>query len=262
MITIPENIKKIVDINKYKVDTIGMSDSSVLIFDDKVLKIEKEKEESNYEAEVMKWLKGKLPVPEILYCEKQNGNNYLLMSKLSGLMSCDEFYMKKPEELTSILAEGLKMLWQVDLSDCVYNWRLNKKLEMAEYNIKHNLVDMNNVESDTFGENGFKDPKQLLNWLIEHKPEEDLVFSHGDFCLPNIFIENGKISGYIDLGKTGIADRYQDIALCYRSLKHNYNEQYNDRKYKGFKPDILFDKLGLDPDWDKINYYILLDELF
>ena len=133
---------------------------------------------------------------------------------------------------------------------------------MARYNVEHDLVNMDNVEPDTFGENGFQSPAHLLDWLEHNKPEEDIVLSHGDYCLPNIFIKDGKISGFLDLGKTGCADRYQDIALCYRSLKHNYEGKYGDRTYERFDPDSLFDQLGIAPNWDKIRYYTLLDELF
>ena len=84
------------------------------------------------------------------------------------------------------------------------------------------------------------------------------MLSHGDFCLPNVFVESQQLSGLIDLGRTGVADRWQDIALCWRSLKHNYSGKV----YENFDPDCLFDALGIVPDREKLNYYILLDELF
>ena len=59
-----------------------------------------------------------------------------------------------------------------------------------------------------------------------------------------------------------LADKWQDIALCYRSLKHNKNGLYGGGQYEGVSPDLLFDRLTIQPDWDKIRYYILLDELF
>ena len=103
--------------------------------------------------------------------------------------------------------------------------------------------------------------KDLLEWLKNHKPAEDPVLSHGDFCLPNIFLDGDEVSGFIDLGRSGIADPYQDIALCYRSLCHNFDGTYG-RAYPGFDPMMLFRELGIDPDWEKIRYYRLLDELF
>ena len=262
MIEIPEKIKSILNTSDYQSDTVGMSEASILIFEDKVLKIEKICEESENERDVMIWLNGRLPVPEVICHEKHNGWSYLLMSKFSGVMACDKSYMEKPQELTEILAAGLKMFWETDISNCAFDFNLDKKLEMARYNVEHDLVDVNNVEPDTFGENGFQSPKHLLDWLINNRPKEDYVLSHGDYCLPNIFIDSGKISGFLDLGKTGRADRYQDIALCYRSLKHNYEGKYGGETYAGFDPDSLFDKLGIEPDWNKIRYYVLLDELF
>ena len=86
--------------------------------------------------------------------------------------------------------------------------------------------------------------------------------SHGDFCLPNFLLKDDSLTGVIDLGRAGVADKWCDIALCYRSLKDNYNGRYDNIKKQGFSKFYLFESLGLKPDWDKIRYYILLDELF
>lgn len=262
MFILPDKIKNLIGNENFSYDDVGMSDSTVIIFIDKVLKIQTVSEESEHEYEVMKWLQDKLPVPGILAYEKIDDKNYLLMTKVPGEMSCADQYMRNPEQLVNLLAEGLKMLWKVDISNCTYMHGLDDKLKMAKYNVQNNLVDMDNVEPETFGENGFQSPEHLLKWLITNRPEEELVFSHGDFCLPNIFFLGEKISGYIDLGKAGIADKWQDIALCYRSLLHNFDGKYCDKKYQGFRADMLFEKLDIAPDWDKIRYYILLDELF
>lgn len=262
MIYIPEKINKIIGEEEYQIDDIGMSDSTVILFNDKVLKIEQECEESDNEHNILQWLQGKLPVPKVLGFEKKNGKNYLLMSKLTGDMSCDDKYMQTPERLLSILADGIQMLQNVDITDCPYCSCLDIKLEMAKYNVDYNLVDLENVEQDTFSENGFKNPGHLLEWLIENKPREDLVFSHGDYCLPNIFVNDDRVNGFIDLGRAGIADKWQDIALCYRSLKYDFDSKYSGKNQQESDADKLFCKLGIEPEWDKIRYYILLDELF
>lgn len=67
-----------------------------------------------------------------------------------------------------------------------------KRLEAAEYNVMHGLVDLDNVEPETFGPNGFRNPEELLKWLKNNRPDEDIVFTHGDYCLPNIFVTGSK----------------------------------------------------------------------
>jgi aminoglycoside phosphotransferase len=262
MIDIPDNIKNLIREEKYSIDDVGMSDSKVIVFDDKILKIPNTSEEAENEFRVMEWLQGKLPVPKVLGYEKDDKNTYLLMTKVPGEMACADKFLKDPDQLTTILAAGLHALWQVDINSCPCNWNLERKLQKAKYAVANNLVDIEDAEPDTFGENGFENPNHLLEWLLSNKPEEELVFSHGDFCLPNILIENGEVSGYIDLGRTGISDKWQDIALCYRSLLHNFDGKYTGKQYQGFYPEVFFEKLGLEPNWEKIRYYILLDELF
>lgn len=262
MLEIPQTIKQKIGSRPYHCDSVGMSDSQVLMFDDRVLKIETTREEADNEYRMMNWLAGKLPVPEVLAFAKENGRNYLLMSRVEGRMLCDEAYMNKPKELIQLLAKGLKMLWSVDVKECPNHIGLKERLALAERNVREGLVDMDHVEEDTFGEKGFKNPEELLNWLKENQPEEDLVLTHGDYCLPNVFGSEGKINGFIDLGKCGVADRYQDIALCYRSLSHNCDGTYGGSVYTDVKPEMLFKELGIEPDWEKIRYYILMDELF
>lgn len=269
MLDLPDNIIKEIEIEiengKYDIDHIGMSSDSILLFDDKVLKIREISEEAENEIQVMQWLEKRLPVPKIIAHERKEDKSYLLMTKAPGKMACDEKYMDQPKQLTELLAQALKILWQVDISDCPFDWSLDRKLRAASHYVENNLVDMENVEPDTFGENGFKDPDDLLQWLIAHRPEEELVLSHGDFCLPNIYIKNDVSDEkftFLDLGRTGCGDKWCDIALCYRSLQYNYSGKYGGKVYPDYDPNMLFEKLGILPDWEKIRYYILLDELF
>lgn len=259
---IPKEIESIIKDEPYTMDRVGMSESTVILLKDKVLKIQPDNEESRNEYGMLEWLQGKLPVPRVHGFVREDDKNYLLMSRIQGKMSCDKGYMEEPEHLVTALAEALKMLWQVDISDCPAAYDLDKKLEMAQYNVKKQLVDLDNVEPETFGEGGFEGPQALLDWLKANRPKEERVLVHGDFCLPNVFLQEGKVAGFIDIGKTGIADRWQDIALCYRSLSHNYSGAYGGKVYADFDPNILFEKLGIEPDWEKIRYYILMDELF
>lgn len=258
----PEDIKRLLEGKAFTTDEIGMSGNQVLIFEDMVLKIESNLEEVEGQVRMMQWLQGKIPVPQVLAYETAEGTAYLLMEKMQGKMSCDSAYLENPKVLLEALAEGLKMLWKVDITECPGRWDLDKMLAEARVRVEKGMVDVDDAEPSTFGEYGFTSPEHLLQWLEENRPIEEFVLSHGDYCLPNIFLEDGQIKGFIDLGRTGIADKWCDIALCYRSLKHNFNGTYGGKIYPDFKPDMLFEALGMEPDWEKLRFYTLLDELF
>lgn len=259
---IPSNIKSLINKKSYTIDNIGMSGNQVLLFEDMVLKIEDNSTIMVEQVRMMQWLQGKLPVPQVLAYEESEGKSYLLMSKIGGKMSCDTYYLENPQILLEALACGLKKLWEVDIKECPRIRDLDTILKEARRRVENNLVDMDDAEPATFGEGGFENPKQLLEWLENNRPVFEPVFSHGDYCLPNIFLEDGNIKGFLDLDRAGVGDKWLDIALCYRSLKHNFDGTYGGKVYKDFNPNLLFEKLGIEPDWDIINYYILLDELF
>lgn len=235
-------------------DTIGCSEAEIYHYTkngiELYLKIEKSNPEFEHEKRMLQWLNHKLPVPEIVAQCKENGYDYLLMTKAVGEMACSEGKLNDPEALVKLLAEGIKMLQSVNISDCPFNCNLKYKLHIAKERVKNGQVDLDDWEED----NPFNSPEELYNYLAANQPEEEIVFSHGDYCLPNIFFNEGNVTGFIDLGRSGMADKWQDIALCVRSLEHNLqNNKYTD---------LLFNYLGIEPDYEKIKYYILLDELF
>ena len=260
---IPANIQELIKDKTYSCDDIGLSGSKIMIFDDMVLKIVRSQTEDEDSAVMMmRWFDGKIPAPKVLAYENDDEYKYLLMSKVPGKMSCDEYYLSHPKELLALLVEALKLLWSIDISDCPRNRNIDIELEEAKYRVENGLVNMDKAEPTTFGDEGFESPKELLKWLENNKPDYEPVLSHGDFCLPNILIKDGQVSGFIDLGDAGIGDKWRDIALCYRSLKHNFDGTYGGKVYPDFNPDMLFEALGIEPNREKLRYYILLDELF
>jgi kanamycin kinase/aminoglycoside 3'-phosphotransferase-3 len=260
---LPKSIARRIAGLTWNCDDIGMSDSTILLFGDRVLKIEKTSRSSENELKLLVWLDGKLPVPKIIEAVTLDGYSFLLMSKMPGEMACSDNSLQHMEDTVRALANGLKQLWQIDNSSCPCSNRISEKLRQAKYNIDRGLVDKDNFNPETFSSEGFKGVSDLFNYLDRNRPNEDVVFSHGDFCLPNVFISGSVVTGFLDWGNGGVADRWQDIALCIRSLRHNYMEhdEYGEEEYHKYK-EQLFQELGLEPDEAKIRYYILLDELF
>ncbi len=264
MLYIPEKIKKIVGNQIYTRNDIGMSGSDVLIFPNYVLKIQQHTSETDNERDIVAWLNGGIPVPDILEYYVENETAYTIMTRVNGKMLCDEEFLYNPSKMIKYVSEGIKLFWNVNVDDCPLKVsRLDERLKEARWNVENGMVDMDNVEPETFGPNGFSGPEDLLVWLEKNRPKEDIVLTHGDFCLPNVFIDNDKISGFIDLGKMGPADRWQDLAIILRSLEHNFSGKYNSgKRYYEFEPQMLLDELGIEMDMAKNRYYMLLDELF
>ena len=81
----------------------------------------------------------------------------------------------------------------------------------------------------------------------------DSVVTHGDFSLDNLLIKDGEVIGCIDTGRVGIADRYQDLAILLNCLTE-FDAALQERFLKQY---------GIDePDQDKLQFHLLLDELF
>lgn len=271
---IPQEIRTLVENQPCTTNSIGMSDSTVLMFPDSVLKIQKTTAETRNEVEIISWVKKQnscvshfndpfLPFPKIIKYIEENNISYTLQSRIHGKMLCDDEYLSYPETLINMAAAALKSLWAVDVKDCpvLTVSPLKQRLKYARYLVENHLEETD-VEPETYGPNGFKNPQELLEWLEANHPEEDIVMTHGDFCLPNIFANGNKLAGFIDLGKAGPADRWQDIAIAIRSIHHNLNGTYGGKKIMDFTPDMLLDKLGIPMDEKKYKYYLLLDELF
>ena len=90
---LPENIRKVLNDENCKTDEIGMSEASIFIYDNKVLKVQEDEEESENEYRMLQYLQDKLPVPRIYAQEICDGKSYLVMSKCAGEMACSREYM-------------------------------------------------------------------------------------------------------------------------------------------------------------------------
>lgn len=221
------------------------------------LKIQDTDEEVRLTHDILRWTAGKLPVPAVRFYQEDQGVSYLLMTAARGHMSfmdAEGEMFSEPEKAVSALCEGLLALQAVEIRDCPFDNRLGVKLEKARRRVEQGLVDVADFEEDS----PFSTAEALYAYLVNHQPKEEMCFTHGDYCLPNIFMEGDRFTGLIDMGRAGIADKWQDIALCVRSLGYNLRGIGD----KDYYVNLLFEKLGLVPDEEKLRYYILLDDLF
>ena len=257
----PAKIAELTAGKDFRLDRTGLSGSTVAIFEDFVVKCEPVSEESENHLAMLRWLEGKIPCPAVLETVWENGYCWVVMTRITGDMACEAVWRSDPHRLVKVLASSFKLLWEVDVTDCPVDQSIQAKLRRAQEIIERGEVDMDLAEPETFGEKGFSSPAELLQWLREHCPQPEPVLSHGDLCLPNVFFKDWELSGFLDLGRSGVGDRWNDIAILWRSLRDNFGGHYGDA-VAGFHPDCLFDALGIEKDEEKLKYYLLVDELF
>jgi aminoglycoside phosphotransferase/RimJ/RimL family protein N-acetyltransferase len=260
---LPLNLAKQISSYKWEEIMIGCSGSYVFrLYNESVCNnkqenmylkiIEKEKTESLIpEKERLDWLKDKLPVPQFLYFSEDLEHEFMLISELPGLISCHSSFTDNLPEILTQIAFGLRLIHAVPIVHCPFNQSLDCKIKNAERRVQLGLVDEDDFDEKRQG----RKSEELLTELKANRPtSEELVFTHGDYCLPNIIIEQGKISGFIDWGRAGVADKYQDLALAARSIAYNFGREY---------VNTFFEAYGIEEiDQEKVEYFQLLDEFY
>ena len=171
-----------------------------------------------YEKDRLEWLQGKLPVPEVICHEANDRNEYLLLSALPGRNAASLVGDMPVTNIVQSLAIGLRMVHAVPIAGCPFDATLDRALEGCRYNVSHGLVNETDFDAIRLG----RSAEELFAELVSSRPAgEDLVFTHGDYCLPNVMIDGDNIAGFVDWSRAGVADRFRDIALVIRSLESN-----------------------------------------
>jgi len=199
------------------------------------------------------WLAGHLPVPDVLYFHESDEREYLMTSEIDGLMAHNEALAGDLPRVVRLLASGPRMIHNLPLEDCPFDQRLAVRIPLAHERLLAGRVDDADFDAVRQGRRA----AELFQEMQASVPSnEDIVFTHGDYCLPNVIIGSSgtTINGFIDWDRGGIADRYQDLGIAARSLARNWGPQW---------APLLFREYGLErADGAKVEFYQLLDEFF
>jgi aminoglycoside phosphotransferase len=212
-------------------------------------------EDSSHDVAAMRWLEGRgVQVPRVEGFVVEDEFEWVLTSAVSGRDASSTWRESEIEGVVMALGTGLKRLHSLPIHACPLNRRLEVTLSAAQARVRAKLVD----ESDFEAQYRELSAEKLLEILESSQPSsQDLVFTHGDFCLPNVILDEKLEVGFIDLGRAGVADRYQDLALMTRSLESDLNPQFN-----GWNT-VFLEQYGMtEPNRSKLEFYRLLDEFF
>lgn len=191
------------------------------------------------------YLKDKVIVPEKVFYEKYNGMSYLLTKSLNGIMLCDDYFDDHVMEGIDIIVEAFNALYNIDYSDCVIDETIPVKIKRIEENI--GLIKEEDIKKEILDR--FHTKQAILKYLKGNMPKQIIGFTHGDMSLPNIYACNGHFSGLLDTEDAGLSDIYYDLVVCEMSIERNYGKEY---------VDVFYEKLGIEKDEFKSDYYRIL----
>jgi aminoglycoside 3'-phosphotransferase-2 len=203
------------------------------------------------EIAVLRWLDGQAGAARLLWAGEVEGRPALLAEALPGT-TLHELAPQQAEAGLIAAIASLRELHALPIADCPLDQRLAVKLSEAWRRVEAGEVRRSEFDPDHTG----RPVEDIWNAMLAEKPkDEDLVFTHGDACLPNFIVADSATAGVVDLGLAGIADRYQDFALLVRSGAHNF-PQVDVRT-------LLVEHYPLERiDEQKLNFYRTLDEFY
>jgi aminoglycoside phosphotransferase len=131
------------------------------------------------ERDRLMWLRGRLPVPELIGFFHAAGDDWLLTREVAGVPLYHASVGWRPARVAGVFGEILRTIHGADATSCPFG------------TVKRGHV------------------------LI-----------HGDYCLPNVLVSEGKLSGLIDVGGAGLGDPRDDLAAGVWTLQYNFGPGY------------------------------------
>ena len=207
-------------------------------------------EEIREEHRRMGWLKPRARIPEVISYTSTSDVTILLTKDLVGRNAADASNAD-PATIVAGMARALRELHSISPKECPFDERLHLRLKLAFTRMEADLVDEEDFDQARLGMRA----RDVYEQLLRQMPEaEQLVVTHGDACPENFIFRGDAFVGFVDCGRVGLADKYQDLALASRNIDAVFGPELADR---------FFIEYGEpNPNLFKIEYYRILDEFF
>ncbi len=201
----------------------------------------------------LRWLAERLPVPAVAGFVCAPDEAWLLMDAIAGQTAYQLLEAAGDDEREAIvdaLARHLKRLHAIPIEDCPFTSDHRFRLAKAQARLEAGLVDAEDFDEEREGMTAQAVWDQMMALL---PLSADTVVTHGDYSLDNLILRDGAVVGCIDVGRVGLADRYQDLAIAWNGLGE-FGRPLQARFLRSY---------GIDrPDEGKLAFHLMLDEFF
>ena len=188
------------------------------------------------EAQMTAYFHRKGLAAEVLSYESLD-RDWMLTARVPGEDCTHAAYLAQPERLCDILGERLRLLHGMDAADCPAQNRMESYRATAERNYRTGQYDQS-AFPDSFGYASAEEAWAVVQ-RDGHLLKADTLI-HGDYCLPNVMLDDWRFSGFIDLGNGGVADRHIDLFWGIWTLGFNLKtDRYNGRFLDAYGRDAV-----------------------
>lgn len=178
------------------------------------------------EAEMDRFFHSKGLGPEVLAYESLDAD-WLLTARVPGEDCTFSRYREDPARLCDTTAELLRRLHDTDRAGCPVQDRTAEYLATARYNYENRIYDAS-LFPDNWGYASAEEAWAVVERNGAYLKHDTLI--HGDYCLPNIMLEDWRFSGFIDLDAAGVGERHVDLFWGIWSLQFNLKtDRYRER---------------------------------
>lgn len=160
------------------------------------------------EAEMTRYFHGKGLGPEVL--DYHSGEkDWLLTRAVPGEDCTFPKYLEDPKRLCDTTATLLRRLHEQSHAGCPVTNHRDLYLTQVHRNRRAGICDLSLFPEKDWG---FSSPEEAWSVVTEYEflLQQDTLL-HGDYCLPNVVLDNWKFTGFIDVGRGGVGDRHTDI---------------------------------------------------
>ena len=193
------------------------------------------KERLEKEAVMTRFFHEKGLAAEVLAYESRE-QDWLLTRRVAGEDCTDSLYLSDPQRLCDTTAELLRSLHDRSPAGCPVN-RTADYIATALRNYETQAYDPS-LFPDNWGYATAEAAFRVVQDNAKYLQTDTLL--HGDYCLPNILLDNWKFSGFIDLGNGGVGDRHVDLYWGAWTLRYNLGtDAYRSRFFDAYGRDLV-----------------------
>lgn len=159
--------------------------------------------------------------------------DWLLTRRVAGEDMTHSSVLSDPIRLCDTLAACLRMLHALPCEGCPVKNHTAHYLATAEENYHARLFDASYADIPDLTPDGAWERVTSQGHLLQND-----TLLHGDYCLPNILLEDWQFRGFIDLGNGGIGDRHVDLFWGAWTLRFNLKtDRYRQRFFDAYGRD-------------------------